>query len=168
MTFHCMNIWRLPYHINSNTTYSSSLPVLMSNSAPLIDPNVKFWNQFGNLVQKFYNLTSDDLWPWYMTFDLIYKWRFPCCTYVPTLVEVHQSMWKIEPNVNPFFHDRQQTTTTDNKWGQSDPYVSLIPAKAGDTKTDRESQDTIVVFARRLIVLSCLAPNLQYKYIVYI
>ena len=57
-----------------------------------------------------YNLTSDDLWPWYMTLDLISKWGFPCCIYEPTLVEIHQSMWKIEPNVNPF---SQQTTTGD-------------------------------------------------------
>ena len=30
-----------------------------------------------------YNLTSDDIWPWYVTFDLINKWGFPCCIYDP-------------------------------------------------------------------------------------
>ena len=39
-----------------------------------------------------YNLTSDDLWPWYVTFDLINKWGFSCCIYGPSLVEIHQSM----------------------------------------------------------------------------
>ena len=70
-----------------------------------------------------YNLTSDELWPWYVTFDLINKWGFPCCINDPTLVDIHQSMWKLEPNVNPF--SQQQTTTTDNR-GQSDPYVSFL------------------------------------------
>ena len=76
-----------------------------------------------------YNLTSDDLWPSYMTFDLINQWGFPCCICDPTLVEIHQRMWTIEPNVNPF---SQQTTTTadhDNNKQQgtkSDPYVSFL------------------------------------------
>ena len=72
-----------------------------------------------------YNLTSNDPWPWYMTFDLINKWGFPCWIYQQTLVEIHQSLWKIEPNVNPF---SQQTTTTskDNNRGQSDPFVSFL------------------------------------------
>ena len=39
-----------------------------------------------------YNLTSDDLWPWYVAFDLINKWWFPCCIYDPTLVEIHHTM----------------------------------------------------------------------------
>ena len=47
---------------------------------------------------KSYNLTSDDLWPWYVTFDLS-----TTCIYDPRLVEIHQSMWKIWPNVNFFF-----------------------------------------------------------------
>ena len=72
-----------------------------------------------------YNLTSDDLWPWYMTFDLINKWWFQCCICDPTLVEIHQSMWKTEPNVSPFF-------TTDNR-RQSGP-LCVFPAKAGNTK----------------------------------
>ena len=46
-----------------------------------------------------------------MNFDLINKWGFPCCIYDPTLIEIHQSMWKIEPNVSPF-HNRQQQQTT--------------------------------------------------------
>ena len=89
------------------------------------------WGHF-HIFNLSYNLTSDDLWPWYMTFDLVNKWGFPCCTYDPTLVEIHQSMWKIETNVNPF--SRQHQPSTDNN-GQNDPYVScLLPAKAGDTK----------------------------------
>ena len=37
---------------------------------------------------------------------------------------MHQSMWKIEPNVNPF----SQQATTDNKYysGQSDPSMSFL------------------------------------------
>ena len=73
-----------------------------------------------------YKLTSDDLWPWYMTFDLINKWGFPCCIYDPTLIEIHQSMWKIESNVNPFFS--QQTPTNNNYSGQRDPSFLLTQA----------------------------------------
>ena len=41
-----------------------------------------------------------------------------------TLVKIHQSVWKLEPNVNPFF-------TTDNNYsGQSDPYVSFLLRQA--------------------------------------
>jgi hypothetical protein len=28
----------------------------------------------------------DDLWSWYVTFDLINIWRFPCCIYDPSLI----------------------------------------------------------------------------------
>ena len=58
-----------------------------------------------------YSLSSDDLWPWYVTFDFINKWGFPCCIYDPTLVEIHQSMWKIKPNGNLL--PKQQTATRD-------------------------------------------------------
>ena len=66
------------------------------------------WGQF-YIFNLSYNLTSYDLWPWYVTFDLINKWRSPCCTYDPSLVEIHQSMRNVQANVNPF---SQQTTTT--------------------------------------------------------
>ena len=62
-----------------------------------------------------------------MTFDLINKWEFPCCIYDPTLVEINQSMWKIEPNVNPFF-------TTDNIQQQPTKWsLYVFPAKVGNT-----------------------------------
>ena len=68
-----------------------------------------------------YNLTSDDLWPWYMTIDLINKWGYPCCIYEPTLVEIHQSMWKVESNFYPIL----TTADINNNRGQSDLYVSF-------------------------------------------
>ena len=70
------------------------------------------------------------LWPWYMTLALINKWGFPCCIYDPTLVEIHPSMWKIEPNVNLFSQQTTTTTPTDNNRGQSDPYVSFLLRQA--------------------------------------
>ena len=54
-----------------------------------------------------YKLKSHDLWPSFATFDLINKWGFPCFIYEPSLVEMHQSIRKLEPNVNLFL---QQTT----------------------------------------------------------
>ena len=35
------------------------------------------WGHF-HIFSLSYNLTSDDLWPWYMTSDLNNKWGFPC------------------------------------------------------------------------------------------
>ena len=48
------------------------------------------------------------------------------------MVEIHQSMWKIEPNVNPFF-------TTDNNSGQSDPNVSFLLRQV--TQKDLNTQE---------------------------
>ena len=56
-------------------------------------------------------LQLDPRWPLTLRCVLLphHKCWFPCCIYYPTLVEIHQSMWKVEPNVNLF---SQQTTTT--------------------------------------------------------
>ena len=112
-----MNIWKFPYYINKPSLVQIRLQLFK-------------WGHF-HIFSLSYNLTSDDLWPWYMTYDLINKFGSPCCIYDPNLVEIHQSMWKIEPNVNPFFttdnnNNRQQWT----KWS-----LRVFPAKAGDTKT---------------------------------
>ena len=93
MTFDCMNIWRFTYFINKSSLVPIGLQLFK-------------WGHF-LIFSPSYNLNSDDLWPWYMTFDLSNKWGFPCYIFDPTLIEIHQSMWKIEPNVNPF-------STTDN------------------------------------------------------
>ena len=92
MTFDCMNIWRFTYHINKLSLVQIGLQLFK-------------WGRF-HIFSLSYNLTSDDLWPWYMTFDFINKWEFPCCIYDPTLVEIHQSMCKTDPNVNAFFHNK--------------------------------------------------------------
>ena len=113
VTFDRLNIWRLPYYINKPSLVQIELKLFK-------------WGNF-HIFSLSYNLTLDDLWPWYMTFDLINKWGFPCCIFDPTLVEIHHSMWKIEPNVNPF---SQQTTSTDNNRGQSDLYVSFLLRQA--------------------------------------
>ena len=111
MTSDHMNIWRLPYYINK--------PSLVPIGFQLFK-----WGHF-HIFNQSYNLISDDLWPWYVTFNFINKWGFPCCIYDPTLVEIHQSMWKIEPNINLF---SQQTTTYNSP--QSDPYVSFLLRQA--------------------------------------
>ena len=79
MTFDSMNIWRLSYYINNQVWFQSDF---------------NFSNEAGHfhIFSLSYNLTSNDLWPWYVIFDLINKWGFPCCIYGPTLVEIHQSM----------------------------------------------------------------------------
>ena len=118
MTLDHMNIQRVPYCINKPSLVPIGLKLFK-------------WGHF-YIFSLSYNLTSVDLWPWYVTFNLINKWGFPCCIYDTTLVEIHQSMWKVEPNVN-LFSQQQQHTKTDNR-GQSDIYDCVFPAKAGDTK----------------------------------
>ena len=54
-----MNIQRFPYNINT--------PSLVP-----ITPQLFKWGHF-HIFSLCYNLTSDDLWPWYVTFDLISK-----------------------------------------------------------------------------------------------
>ena len=78
------------------------------------------------------------IWP-QMTFDLD-MWSltsstnegFPCCTYDPSLVEIHESMWKIEANVNPSSQRRRRRRTDNhnNNRGQSDPYMSFLLMQA--------------------------------------
>ena len=94
MTFYHMNIQRVIYCINKLHLVPIGLQLFK-------------WGHF-HIFSLSYNLTSDDLWPWYVTVDLINKWGFPCCIYDLALVEIHQSMWKVEPNVN-LFSQQQQT-----------------------------------------------------------
>ena len=102
--FDLINKWVFPCYIHK--------PSLVPIGLQLFN-----WGQF-YIFSLSYNLTSYDLWPWYVTFDLINKWEFPCCTYDSSLFEIHQSMQKLQANVNPF---SQQTTTTstDNNYNNS-------------------------------------------------
>ena len=76
-----------------------------------------------------YNFTSSDyLWPWGVTFDLINKWGVPWCIYNPSLVEIHRSMCKVKPNVNLFF---LQTTTDSGKRNVCQSF--LLHCTAGKT-----------------------------------
>ena len=122
MTFDCMKIWRFTYYINKPSLVQIGLQLFK-------------WGHF-HIFSLSYNLTSNDILPWYVTFDLINKWGFPCCIYDPTLVEIHQRLWKIEPNVNPFSQQHQKTTTPVHKVilvsfqlrqaTQKSPYQSLL------------------------------------------
>ena len=88
MTFDHMNIQRVLHCINKPSLVPIGLQLFK-------------WGNF-HIFSLSYNLTSDDLWPSYVTFDFINKYGFLCCIYDPTLVEIHQSMWTVEPNVNLF------------------------------------------------------------------
>ena len=112
----------------------------------LIGPQVCKWVQI-YIFRLFYKLTSNDLWPWYVTFDLINKWGFPCCIYDPNLVEIHQSMWKIEPNVKLF---SKQQTTDNNRQQPTKWSLCVFPAKAGDTKMELHNK---LHFASRISMI---------------
>ena len=75
-------------------------------------------------------LQLDLRWPLTLIYDLWphQQMRVPMLHLWLNFVEIHQSMWKIEPNVNPFFttdYNRQQCT----KWS-----LCVFPANTGDTK----------------------------------
>ena len=60
------------------------------------------------------NLTSDDLWPWYMTFDLINIQRNPYCIFDPSLVVIGLQLFKGDPNnENKHF---PPNLTSDDPW----------------------------------------------------
>ena len=60
------------------------------------------------------NLTSDDPWPWYMTFDLINTQRNPHFTFDPSLVPIGLQLFKGDPNnENQHF---PSNLTSDNPW----------------------------------------------------
>ena len=140
MTFDYMNTQRVPHCINKPSLVPIGLQLFK-------------WGHF-HIFSPSYNLTSDDLWSWQVTFDLINKWGFPCCIYDPTLVETHQSMWKVEPNVNLF---SQQTT--DNNSGQSG--LCVFTAKAGDTKILPRWLETNFPWYLKFALLSCV-KNIVY------
>ena len=87
MTFD-LGIWPL-----TTWTYEGSYHINKPSLVPIRRQLFK-WGHF-QIFSLSYNLTSDDLWPWYVTFDLINNWGLPCCIYDLTLVEIHRSMWKL-------------------------------------------------------------------------
>ena len=75
VTFDLMNIWRFPYIIPINQVWFQS--------------DFNFSNEVNfTFFSPSYNLTSDDLWPWYVTFDLMNIWRFPYYTNKSSLVPI--------------------------------------------------------------------------------
>ena len=91
-----LGIWPL-----TTWTYEGSHIISINQVWFQLDFQLFKWGHF-YIFSLSYNLTSDDLWPWYVTFHFIKKWGFPRCIYDPTLVEIHQSMWKLEPTVKLF------------------------------------------------------------------
>jgi hypothetical protein len=86
MTFD-LGMWPL-----TTLTYESSHVASMIKRWLQLDFN--FSNET-NFTLAAYNLTLHDLWPWYVTLDLINIWRFPWCIYDPRLVAIGLCMKKI-------------------------------------------------------------------------
>ena len=45
-----------------------------------------------------YNLTWDDLWPWNVTFDIMNIYRFPYCSYDPSLIAIGLQLFEWHQN----------------------------------------------------------------------
>ena len=76
----CMNIWRFPYYINKPSLVPIGLQLFK-------------WGHF-HIFSLSYNLTSDDLWPWYVTFDCMNIWRFPYFINKSSLVPIDIQLFK--------------------------------------------------------------------------
>ena len=99
MTFHRINIWGFPYHINKLSLVQIRLQLFK-------------WDHF-HMFSLFYNLTSDDLWPWYMTFDCMNILRFPYYINKPSLVPIGLQLftWGHFHIFSLFYH-----LTSDDLW----------------------------------------------------
>ena len=80
-----INIWRFPFCIHKPSLVPIGLQLFKG------DPN----NENQHVPP---NLTSDDPWPWYVTFDLINIWRNPYCIFDPSLVVIGLPLFKGDPN----------------------------------------------------------------------
>ena len=59
----------------------------------LIGPQVCKWVKL-NIFRLSYNLTSHNLWPWFVTFDLRNMWRFLHCINKPSSVPIKLQLFK--------------------------------------------------------------------------
>ena len=80
--FDRMNIWRFPYYINKPSLIQIGLQLFK-------------WGHF-HVYSLSYNLTSDDLWPWYMTFDRMNIWGFSYYINNPSLVSIRLQLFNRE------------------------------------------------------------------------
>ena len=92
-------------------TYKGYLPYCISINKAWFQLDFNFSNEATCTFSVYLNcnLTSDELWPWCDLWPH-QQMRVPMLHNL-TLVEIHYSMWKVEPNVNLF--SQQQTTTVD-------------------------------------------------------
>ena len=81
-----LNIWRFPYYINKPSLVQIGLQLFKWGHLHIFSPS--------------YNLTSDDLWPWYMIFDCMNIWRFTYYIYKPSLVQISS----FGPSVGKIIH----------------------------------------------------------------
>ena len=80
VTFDLMNMWRFPHFINK--------PSLVPIRFQLFK-----WGKFYILCPS-YNLTSDDIWPWYKTFD---RMSIPYCINKLSLVPIGLPTFQMKP-----------------------------------------------------------------------
>ena len=83
MTFDCMNIQRVPYCINKPSLVPIGLHFFKWGECYILSPS--------------YNLTSDDFWPWYMTFDCMNIQRVLYCIDKPSLVPIRLPTFQMRP-----------------------------------------------------------------------
>ena len=99
VTFDLMNMWRFLHFINKLSLVPMGLQLFK-------------WGEF-YILRPSYNLTSDDLWPWYMTFEGMNIQRVPYCINKPGLVPIGLQLFKWGE-----FHILSQSynSTSDDFW----------------------------------------------------
>ena len=71
MNFDCMNIWRLTYYINKPSLAQIGLQLFKWGHFHIFK-KVQIY-----IFRLSYKFTSDDHWPWFVTFDRMNIWGFP-------------------------------------------------------------------------------------------
>ena len=90
------HVWRFPYYINKPSLVPIWLQLFKMRPLSHFQPILQ-------LDLKWPLTVICDFWPHQqMRVPMLHLW--------PNFVEIHQSMWKIEPNVNLFSQQQQQTT----------------------------------------------------------
>ena len=94
------------------------------------------WGHFHTFSLS-YNLTSDDRWPWYMTFDQMNIWRFPYYINKPSLVPIELQPFQMRPfsHIQPYLTTWLQMTFDLGMW----PLTSLTYVM-WSSKMSRNSQ----------------------------
>ena len=88
------------------------------------------------------NLTSDDPWPCYVTFDLFNIWKNPYCIFHPSLVGIRLQLFKEDPNNENLTNlEHTHTYTPTHRQNSLSQYPPIAFQARGIKLVDKMNQD---------------------------